>query len=121
MKEFNLEEAKAGKPVCTRDGRKARIICYDVKNKFSIVAVVTDKDNCEDVYQYKDNGKYDTEISNLDLMMKSEKHVGWTNIYRGDFGSGCFRTVGIYKSKELAVGYKSCSGYIATIKVEWED
>ena len=25
FKPFNLEQAKAGKPVCTRDGRKARI------------------------------------------------------------------------------------------------
>ena len=32
MKEFNLEQAKAGKPVCRRDGKKARIICYDAKS-----------------------------------------------------------------------------------------
>lgn len=29
LKEFDLEAAKAGKPVCTKDGRKARIICFD--------------------------------------------------------------------------------------------
>ena len=29
LKEFDLEAAKLGKPVCTRDGRKARIICFD--------------------------------------------------------------------------------------------
>ena len=29
LKEFDPEAAKAGKPVCTRDGRKARIICFD--------------------------------------------------------------------------------------------
>ena len=29
MKPFDLEAAKAGKPVCTRDGRKARINCFD--------------------------------------------------------------------------------------------
>ena len=28
LKEFDLEAAKAGKPVCTKDGRKARIICF---------------------------------------------------------------------------------------------
>ena len=33
LKEFDLEAAKAGKPVCTRDGRKARIICFDAKRK----------------------------------------------------------------------------------------
>lgn len=28
MKPFNLEEAKAGKPVCTRDGRRVEIISF---------------------------------------------------------------------------------------------
>lgn len=31
LKPFDLEAAKAGKPVCTRDGRKARIICFNAK------------------------------------------------------------------------------------------
>ena len=31
LKEFDIEAAKAGKPVCTRDGGKARIICFDKK------------------------------------------------------------------------------------------
>lgn len=29
MKPFDLELAKQGKPVCTRDGRAVRILCYD--------------------------------------------------------------------------------------------
>ena len=29
MKPFDLEEAKAGKPVCTRDGRKVEIISFE--------------------------------------------------------------------------------------------
>lgn len=41
FKPFDLEQAKAGKPVCTRDGRKARIICFDLKNgNHPIVAVI---------------------------------------------------------------------------------
>lgn len=28
MKPFNLEEAKAGKPVCTRDGKRVEIISF---------------------------------------------------------------------------------------------
>lgn len=28
MKEFDLEKAKAGHPVCTRDGYEARILLY---------------------------------------------------------------------------------------------
>lgn len=40
MKPFDLEAAKAGKPVCTRDGRKARIICFDAKCIKPIVALI---------------------------------------------------------------------------------
>lgn len=32
MKPFNLEEAKAGKPVCTRDGRRVEIISFENSN-----------------------------------------------------------------------------------------
>ena len=31
LKPFDIQKAREGKPVCTRDGRKARIICFDVK------------------------------------------------------------------------------------------
>lgn len=43
LKPFDLETAKAGKPVCTRDGRKARIICFDMNsfNNHIIVALGT--------------------------------------------------------------------------------
>ena len=42
FKPFDLEQAKAGKPVCTRDGRKARIICFDTKTlgDYPIIALV---------------------------------------------------------------------------------
>ena len=45
LKPFNLKAAKEGKPVCTRDGRKARIICFDRKfyhdgYNYPIVAMV---------------------------------------------------------------------------------
>lgn len=43
-KPFDLEQAKAGKPVCTRDGHKARIICFDAKlENYSIIALVKKK------------------------------------------------------------------------------
>ena len=31
MKPFNLEEAKAGKPICTRDGRRVEIISFETQ------------------------------------------------------------------------------------------
>ena len=35
MKEFNLEAAKNGDPIITRDGHRARIITFDAKGKLS--------------------------------------------------------------------------------------
>ena len=58
LKPFDLEKSKAGKPVCTRDGRKARIICFDSKNdpQRPIVALVEHNDN-ELLYEYTIEGK----------------------------------------------------------------
>ena len=33
MKPFDLEKAKAGASICTRNGSKARIVCFDANNK----------------------------------------------------------------------------------------
>lgn len=79
---FDLDKAKAGKPVCTRDGRKARIICFDAirKNKRSIIALVPSKDypGFEDLIAYPNDGNYYGGHENDgDLMMLPEKHEGW--------------------------------------------
>lgn len=76
-KEFNLEEAKAGKPVVTRDGRRARIICFDAnqESEASIIALIEDKNNNkETVHTYYSNGKdFNGLQSPFDLMMYSEE------------------------------------------------
>ena len=75
LKPFDLETAKAGKPVCTRDGRKARIISCSLRNKnFPIAAIVEDEE--ENVYQFEANGVCDEHDENLDLMMLPEKKEG---------------------------------------------
>lgn len=41
MKTFDLEKAKAGAFVCTREGFRARIVCFDADNdRFPIVALL---------------------------------------------------------------------------------
>ena len=58
MKEFNFEEAKAGKPVRTRNGSKVRILCYDGVMQQPIVALVKSKaGGVESVMCYSENGK----------------------------------------------------------------
>lgn len=73
LKPFDLEAAKAGKTVCTRDGRKARIICFDAKCNKPIVALIYDC-NKETVFQYLENGRFFVDqIDKYDLMMLPQK------------------------------------------------
>lgn len=112
LKEFNLEAAKAGKPVCTRDGRKARIICFDLNNKnFPIVAII----NCdteENAYQYDIDGVCDEHDNNLNLMMSPEKKEGWIIIHKE----------AIY-DKETAekIAKETTADVIRIQKIEWEE
>lgn len=112
LKEFNLEAAKAGKPVCTRDGRKARIICFDLNNKnFPIVAII----NCdteENAYQYDIDGVCDEHDNNLNLMMSPEKKEGWIIIHKE----------AIY-DKETAekIARETTANVIRIQKIEWEE
>lgn len=49
MKPFDLEKAKAGASICTRNGTKARIVCFDANNKrFPLVALIKDSDNSDE-------------------------------------------------------------------------
>lgn len=118
LKPFDLEAAKAGKPVCTRDGRKARIICFDAKCNKPIVALIYDC-NKETVLQYLENGRFFVDqIDKYDLMMLPQKKEGWINIYKDFEDTVCCA----YLTKEDALKNRSIEdGYITTIKIEWEE
>lgn len=127
LKEFNLEAAKSGKPVCTRDGRKARIICFDKitrKNyeEFKIIALVRDKDN-EDIHVYNNKGRKYLDDSSVDLMMLPEKKEGWVNVYKGNNGISKYDCDGIvFNTKEEAIQYaQGDNKYITTVKISWEE
>ena len=126
MKPFDLEAAKAGKPVCTRDGRKARIIAFDIKNdEYPIVATVECRGN-EFVNSYTINGKYDSSgkcFSYLDLMMAAEKKKGYIALYKPKYLNAAFplTTSNVYETLELLETYTDKKGRIAIKEIEWED
>lgn len=75
MENFNLKQAKQGKPVCTKNGNPARIIDFEKNDNypdFPIVALVTIKDD-EVEYRYNNEGRlrYKKKDS-YDLMMADE-------------------------------------------------
>ena len=122
LKPFSLEAAKAGKPVCTRDGRKARIISCSLRNKnFPIAAIVEDEE--ENVYQFEANGVCDEHDENLDLMMLPEKKEGWVNVYRDCDGANITKDDNIYSSKDAAIASAQIidrDNYVATTIIKWE-
>ena len=82
LKPFDIQKAREGKPVCTRDGRKARIICFDRKDIKPIVALVTFINGTsviEKAFYYFEDGYHLSKNDNniYDLMMLPEKKEGW--------------------------------------------
>lgn len=79
LKPFDLQKAKEGKPVCTRDGRNVRILGFDAKGRKPISALVESRDGKdEEIVSYTNEGKFyiDCTWSNdLDLVMCQEKGI----------------------------------------------
>ena len=122
LKSFNLEEAKAGKPVCTRDGRKARIICFDAKGDKPIIALV-EMGTAETPNNYPIDGKaVSAQEASCDLMMLPEKKEGWVNVYREESNNN-ERLIEqtIYKTRKDAFEHACPQGYITTTKINWEE
>ena len=123
LKPFDLEAAKAGKPVCTRDGRKARIICFDAKCNKPIVALIYDC-NKETVLQYLENGRFFVDqIDKYDLMMFPQKKEGWVNVYKSynNKYSALLGSAYVYKTKgEAELNFDKDNG-LAIVKIEWEE
>lgn len=122
MKPFDLEKAKSGAKLCTRDGRRARIICYDRKSQvYPIVALIKDDIREEYIRFYTLYGESDINAKDNDddLFIAPEKKEGWVNVYKdlakykvgGDY---------IYDTKEEAERQKSDT-CIATVKIKWEE
>lgn len=125
MKPFDLEKAKASAPVCTRDGKDARIICFNAKGEYPIIALIQDIDDNEHsvecAEQYTNKGEFYKSIDIMpDLMMKEIHHEGWINIYKSKTNTECGGI--IYNSEKDAKKYKSNNAnYITTIKIEWDE
>ena len=123
MKRFDLEAAKAGKPVCTRNGYMARVICFDFHAYDKLCMVVAFKKNSNENLMFYDlDGKCRGEgMEDYDLMMVPEKKTGWINIYPSTdpkydafVGSGI-----VYKTREEALS-NATEYTLATIEIDWE-
>lgn len=126
LQPFDIEAAKHGQPVCTRDGRKVRIICFDrIGYRQPIAALVTNFDGEEDIETYYLDGRFNddiNDISDYDLMMAPQRKAGWVNVCRNlNTNKTELDTEDIYDTKEEALQNVSSMTYITTVKIEWEE
>ena len=123
LKPFDLQAAKSGKPVCTRDGRKARIICYDRNDLYPIVALIECEDGKEIIGAYSNGGQTEIyEIKGTDLMMLPEKKEGWVNLYRDEESKRVYCGEFIFSEREKAEKHYECNDTkVATVPVNWEE
>lgn len=124
MKQFNLEEylKNPNKKVVTRDGESVRIICTDYYGEKPIIAKI---EGCEHSYPFYEDGRFLSygEPSNCDLFFATEKHEGWTPVYREPTGKIRFGyAYSTKKEAEEASKYNKYDvRYVTTTKVEWEE
>lgn len=111
MKPFDIELARKGHPICTRDGRKAIFLTTLSNKNFPVVAIVSCGQE-ENVYQYDINGVCDEHDNNLDLMMLPEKKEGWIVVRRSD----------IYENEEQArEALLNSHTAMMVSKITWEE
>lgn len=121
IRPFDLEAAKAGAPVCTRDGRPARIICTDCRDKdFPIVALVTDDVGVENPCTYTAGGNIyaDGHPADGDLRMQVRTRTGWINIYPHKEERWMMGLIFATEEEAKADAGKKAA---ATVKIEWEE
>lgn len=121
LKPFDLQKAREGKSVCTRDGRKARILCYDFKQneEYPILVAVENKDGKECALLYSNDGISEMyKSSNNELAILPEKKEGWVNVYKKCDGEYYVEKV-VYKIKGHAVENASSQNYVGTVRIEF--
>lgn len=118
MKPFNLQQALAGKPVVTRDGRPVPRLAHFPELRLVQVFI----QGHPSVISFNEDGSYltDSVASEHDLFMASEKKTVWVNFRKAEPG-GIFVGIYTYTSKEAAESAAgACVGHLGTYPVEIE-
>lgn len=117
MKPFDIEQAKAGKPVQTRDGRDVEIVRFNLRGDSPILAIIKLLEyDC--AIRFSIDGSYNRKLKENynDLFMKSETKEGWVAVIAG--GKSCFIYDTEEEAKTIGGAYPS---FVAVAKIEWEE
>ena len=83
MKAFNLEEAKAGKPICTRDGVVVEFIAHVPGAVYNNRVIVLHQQSGMLLTTTEEGHYYvNTSKDGRDLFMQSTKRTVWVNLYK---------------------------------------
>lgn len=102
MKNFDLEAAKRGAAVCTRDGMEVRIVCFDrVDLEYPILGLRKNKAGVEYIFSYTLDGfTFNECIGEEDLMMRDDDYL--EKLERGEYQSGQIRL--LYENPSNSMG-----------------
>jgi hypothetical protein len=83
MKPFDLEAAKAGTPLITRDGRKTRLIAHipELQVGYRVIAVIEGNDATSE--HFEDGRIYQDADNDGDLFMHADTRTVYVNIFPG--------------------------------------
>lgn len=119
-KPFDLEAAKAGNKVITREGWPVRILCFDkaVNSDYSIVALVKNPDGFEVIEIYNTSGLCNSGCTDpSDLFMAPVKVMKWALIMPAR------KRAIIYGTQEAAEQAAAEIGVLRPLitPIEWEE
>ena len=123
MKPFNLEEAKSGKPLVTRDGRSARYVaCVPDAREDSRLVVFVVGNSCPTTYSeagvYKGGNLFST---CADLFMAPVKRVVWVVAAKKPFATA-YRCAWTYENEDDALAQiNRCDLYRGPYRLEIEE
>lgn len=103
-----------GKPVQTKAGYKARIVCTDVNNKRPILALVTIKGEEVPILFNKDGVCSSIARGDYDLVNVPEER--WVALLENTYGD-TFPDPYIYSSEEMARSGRSCNKLVSVHKL----
>jgi hypothetical protein len=117
MRKFNIEEALAGHPVQTRDGRPVtQLTNFSVTSDYSLVGVIEGE-----FYKWmRDGGHLSSYVeSERDLFMAPIKKTGWVARYENKTCSKSYVVGEVYDSEEDAEEHQPDAA--AYHQIEWEE
>lgn len=121
MQQFDLEEylKNTDRQIVTKDGRRVKIICMDMKaKKYPIVAMIENDGNKEFSMLYAPDGISGNGFDSLNLYFAPTKKEGWINVrkYKEDT-----YVVGKIYDNEKEAKEDGWNRSAMTIKIKWEE